>query len=153
MSDTTYNEIVSDEAADAEDSSPNITRMREKIERQEAELKELRALRVEKHLREAGFDPKSDKGQALADLIDAGKVDASVDGIKQAAGRYGWTGGAPAARPPQPVIERVDDILSQSTSDNPDPDEDRDRRIAEAEAAGDINTSIALKQEKYGLKR
>lgn len=151
MSDTTYDEIVEPGTGEATEESPNIARMREKIERQEAELKELRVLKVERTLREAGFDPASDKGKALADLIDAGKVTPSTEGIKEAAGRYGWTGGA-VSRPVQPAVERIDEVFSQSISDDVNPDEKLDQEIIEANARGDVATAIRLKQEKYGLR-
>ena len=108
---------------------------------------ELRPLKVEKIVRDAGFDPKSGNGLALQDLLG---FDADVETAKEVAAKYGWEPAEPKPQDERTKEQRVVEDQSQrfaqlqsaTSSDSPP---DRDQAIAEAEAKGDWNTAVNLK--------
>lgn len=120
-----------------------------KLAARDAELEELRPLRNIESVRQAGFDPDSDRGKALDLALKAGAVTADPEQIREyATSTFGWE--------PAPVLTeneqaQVDaqarlDAARGGTDSEPPPNIDND--IAQAEADGDWMKSGALKVQK-----
>lgn len=137
------------------DKDRNFRVLETKTKAQEAELKELRPLREREALRDAGFDPDSDRGKAITNAIkvrraDGVEIDLTAEGIQElAVTEYGYK--------PQPLLtpdeaqrqqtqSRVDSLR---TSSEPDREVTLDDQIAEAEAEGNWGKSGMLKLQKY----
>lgn len=79
------------EQPQASDKELNFEKLRQQREALEAELAELRPLRVKETLRQAGFDPDSAEGKALSLAVEAGKVETDPTQIAEYAGsEFGW---------------------------------------------------------------
>ena len=60
--------------------------------REDALLKEVSPFRAQTAIREAGFDPDTDRGKVLADLLGP---DDGVERVKELADKYGWNAAPP----------------------------------------------------------
>ena len=134
------------------DKDRNLAALRKKMEAAEAELAGLRPLKVDKMIREAGFDPDSDQGTAIQYALQAKGAEApsTSDGVKELVSTEfpGWT--------PKTVLSdeevereqaqgRLEGVRKESETDTP---LDLDGQIAEAEAAGDYGKSGILKLQR-----
>ncbi len=148
MSETDETTETSEAAAETpEDTSPtreNFQALEELIKGLKAENDELRPLQREKTLREAGFDPDSDRGMALEFAIKAGELEATTEAITEFASSRGWD--------PKPVLteieaaqvataDQVKQIRTASVSDAPP---NIDDQIAEAQKAGRHGEALRL---------
>ncbi len=127
------------------DVAQNFRKLEEVNKSQKEELEELRPLRDDKTLRDAGFDPDSDRGKALAIAIEAGKVEADTAKLVEfAEGTFGWK--------PTPVLTPTETqqvtattqakvISTETVSDTPP---NIDDQIAEAEKAGNHVEALRL---------
>lgn len=129
------------------DKEINFQKAREKIERLEARNAELEPLAVERAIREAGHDPFSPAGKALARIAPPG---ADADTVKSLAEELGFE--APPERPvlnqneraAQEFSSRAADLASVTTSDTPPTVDDQ---IAEAYAEGNTKLARSLKND------
>lgn len=146
-------EESSEEEGEAQsDKDRNFAALRKKMEAQDKELAGLRPLKVDKMIREAGFDPESDEGTAIQYALQAKGAEApsTSDGVKELVSTEfpGWT---PKTVLSDEEIERqqaqgrLEGVRKESESDTPP---DVDSEIAEAEAAGDYGKSGMLKIQK-----
>lgn len=149
---TTPNEPTEVEATEPEPGSKeyNFARLREENERLKAENAELRPLKFEKAIREAGFDPAADKGKSLLLAIEAGKVEASPEAVKEyATSFFGWNP-EPQLNPTEQTQvqggQRLEGVIGATDSHVP-PATDIQAQIAEAEAAGDLVRAMTLKTQ------
>jgi len=138
---------VTDPAVEPEetDVAQNFRKLEEVNKSQKTELEELRPLRDKEKLRDAGFDPDSDRGKALAIAIEAGKVEADTSKLVEFAEEtFGWK--------PTPVLTPTESqqvkttteakvISTETTSDDPPTLDDK---IAEAEKAGNHVEALRL---------
>lgn len=136
------------------DKDRNFRALENKAKAQEAELKELRPLREREALREAGFDPDSDRGKAVSNAIkvrraEGAEIDLSVEGIQElAVAEYGYkpsTTLTPEEGQRQQAQDRVDSLRTNS---EPERELTLDEQIAEAEAAEDWMKATGLKFQK-----
>lgn len=136
------------------DKDRNFRALENKAKAQEAELKELRPLREREALREAGFDPDSDRGKAVSNAIkvrraEGAEIDLSVEGIQElAVAEYGYkpsTQLTPEEGQRQQAQDRVDSLRTNS---EPERELTLDEQIAEAEAAEDWMKATGLKFQK-----
>ena len=140
MSETDETSETTEVAAETtEETSPtreNFQAIEDLVKALKAEVEELRPLQREKTLREAGFDPDSDRGIALEFAIRAGELEATTEAISEFASSRGWD--------PKPVLTeteaaqvasaaQVKQIRTASVSDAPP---NTDDEIAEAQKAG-----------------
>jgi len=138
------------------DKDRNFAALRKTKEALEAELAELRPLKVDKMIREAGFNPDSDEGTAIQYALQAKGADApsTSDGVKEMVSSE-FPGWSPKTVLSDEEIERqqaqvrLEGVRKESESDTPP---DVDDEIAEAEAAGDFGKSGALKLQKMAAK-
>lgn len=140
------NEQTTEQTTEPSDKEINFQKLREQKEALEAELAELRPLRVKETLREAGFDPSTPEGKALALAVEAGKVEADSSLIAEYAGsEFGWqpkTALTPTEASQVEGSQRLAAARAASTSDGPP---DVRQQIAEAEAEGDREKAMRLK--------
>jgi len=149
-------ESSEEEVEEQSDKDRNFAALRKKMEAQDKELAGLRPLKVDKMIREAGFDPESDQGTAIQYALQAKGADApeTSDGVKELVSTEfpGWT---PKTVLSDEEIEReqaqgrLEGVRKESESDTPP---DVDTEIAEAEAAGDYGKSGALKLQKMAAR-
>ncbi len=123
----------------------NFRKLEEVNKSQKDELDELRPLRDKETLRDAGFDPDSDRGKALAIAIKAGEVEPEQSKlVEYAESTFGWK--------PTPVLNPTETqqvtattearvISTETTSDAPP---NIDDQIAEAEKAGNHVEALRL---------
>ena len=148
MSETDETTETTEAAAEIlEDTSPtreNFQVLEESNKALKAKVDELEPLQREKTLREAGFDPDSDRGTALEFAIKAGELEATTEAITEFASSRGWD--------PKPVLTeteaqqvsaaaQVKQIQTASVSDSPP---NIDDQIAEAEKAGRHGEALRL---------
>ena len=138
---------VTDPAVETEetDVAQNVRKLEEVNKSQKTELEELRPLRDKEKLRDAGFDPDTDRGKALAIAIKAGEVEADTTKIVEYAEEtFGWKP-TPSLTPTetQQVKTTADAkvITTETTSDDPPTLVDQ---IAEAEKAGNHVEALRL---------
>ena len=138
---------VTDPAVETEetDVAQNFRKLEEKVKEQGEELGELRPLRDKEKLRDAGFDPDTDRGKALAIAIKAGEVEADTAKlVEYAEDTFGWKP-TPSLTPTetQQVKTTADAkvITTETTSDDPPNIADQ---IAEAEKAGNHVEALRL---------
>lgn len=77
-----------------EEETPNVKQMRETIERQSAELEDLRGYRRENLMEKAGFDPTTGIGKAVAKDVSRGDYEGEMtaEGLQEyAKSEYAWT--------------------------------------------------------------
>lgn len=137
------NEIVEESQTDKE---INFAKLRDENAALKAQVAELQPLAIEKAIREAGFDPASDRGKALSLAVEAGKVDAEPSKIVDLAEQtFGWKP-EPQLNPTEvaqaAAAQTSHAIQTQSGADEPPNVGDQ---IAEAEAKGDWGTAVNLK--------
>ncbi len=130
-----------------EETSPtreNFQALEESNKALKAKVDELEPLQREKTLREAGFDPDSDRGIALEFAIKAGELEATTEAITEFASSRGWK--------PTPVLTateaqqlasaaQVRQIQTAAVSDEPP---NIDNQVAEARQAGDHELALRL---------
>ncbi len=131
-----------------ETSSPtreNFQVLEETIKTLEADNAELQQFRDKENLREAGFDPDSDRGKALAIAIKAGEMEPTPEAIAEfATSTFGWE--------PKPALTEIEaaqvasaaqvkQIQTASVSDAPP---NIDDEIAEAQKAGNHVEALRL---------
>lgn len=139
-----------EESEPQSDKDRNFAALRAKLEAVESENAELRPLRTEKVIREAGFDPASDQGKAIKYGLQVNKVEETADKVQEfALTEFGWKPKAQltteeATR--QVTTDRMDSLQAQSEPETP-PDTGDD--IAAAEAEGDFAKSGMLKLSSY----
>ncbi len=138
---------VTDPAVESEetDVAQNFRKLEEVNKSQKTELEELRPLRDKEKLRDAGFDPDTDRGKALAIAIKAGEVEPDTSKlVEYAEETFGWK--------PTPVLTPTESqqvkttteakvISTETTSDDPPTLDDK---IAEAEKAGNHVEALRL---------
>jgi hypothetical protein len=136
------------------DKDRNFRALETKAKAQEAELNELRPLREREALREAGFDPDSDRGKAIRNAIkvrraDGDDVDLSAEGIQElAVTEYGYKPQASLSADESSRQDAQGRVESLRTGSEPEREVTLDEQIAEAEAAGDYARSGILKLQK-----
>lgn len=122
------------------DKDRNWRRMEERLAALEEENKELRPLQTERNIREAGYDPTSDKGKAIKYALQAKGEDApgSPEDIAEfVVEEFNWKPSKALTdeeREVQDSQSRVDRLRQQSESDE-EPDEDA--KIIEAEQSAE----------------
>ena len=138
---------VTDPAVEPEDTdvAQNFRKLEEVNKSQKTELEILRPLRDKETLRDAGFDPDTDRGKALAIAIKAGEVEPDTSKlVEYAEETFGWKP-TPTLTPTetQQVKTTVDAkvISTETTSDDPATLADK---IAEAEKAGNHVEALRL---------
>ena len=138
---------VTDPAVEPEDTdvAQNFRKLEEVNKSQKTELEILRPLRDKETLRDAGFDPDTDRGKALAIAIKAGEVESDTSKlVEYAEETFGWKP-TPTLTPTetQQVKTTVDAkvISTETTSDDPPNIADQ---IAEAEKAGNHVEALRL---------
>ena len=146
------NESLDEEVEEQSDKDRNFAALRKKSDAFEAEMAELRPLKRDKMIREAGYDPDSDQGTAIQYLLKDKGVDApsTSDGVKELVSTEypGWT---PKAVLSAEEVQReqaqtaLEGVRKESESDTP---LDLDDQIAEAETAGDYGKSGMLKLQR-----
>lgn len=158
-------EDVTTENTEDENESPVIRQLRQQLKAKDKELKarddrlaDLEESQRTSVFKEAGFDLKAEdekaKNRAEA-VLKLHEGDLTPEAIKQTAERYGF------AEVPQTQVDPLqqqriaqgnaaDQLLS--TSQQPSPPPDLDQRIAEAEANGDVATTISLKMERASAR-
>ena len=138
---------VTDPAVEPEDTdvAQNFRKLEEVNKSQKTELEILRPLRDKETLRDAGFDPDTDRGKALAIAIKAGEVEPDTSKlVEYAEETFGWK--------PIPVLTPTESqqvkttteakvISTETTSDDPPNIADQ---IAEAEKAGNHVEALRL---------
>lgn len=130
------------------DQEKNWRAMEERVKALEAENTELRPLAVAKAVKEAGFDPDSDKGRVLADLLGDQR---DKEKVLEVAAKYGWEPQEPAPvlneneRVAASLAERTAQLNSVTSSDTPP---SLDQMIAEAQEAGNTSLAIRLMTQK-----
>ena len=138
---------VTDPAVEPEDTdvAQNFRKLEEVNKSQKTELEILRPLRDKETLRDAGFDPDTDRGKALAIAIKAGEVEPDTSKlVEYAEETFGWK--------PTPVLTPTESqqvkttkeakvISTETTSDDPPNIADQ---IAEAEKAGNHVEALRL---------
>ncbi len=145
------------EAAETtEETSPsreNFQALEDKYKAVKDENDELRPLRDKESLREAGFDPDSDRGKALAIAIKAGEMEPTPEAIAEfATSTFGWE--------PKPELTeteaeqvssaaQVKQIQTASVSDSPP---DIDDEIAEARKAGNHVEALRMQTRQAAEK-
>lgn len=128
----------------------NWRQMEERVAAQQAELEELRPLKLDETLREAGFDPRSDQGKAVKYGIQVNKIESDPEKVKEfALTEFGWRPktqltSEEASR--QVTTDRMDSLNAQSEPETPP---DTGDEIAAAEAEGDFAKSGMLKLASY----
>jgi hypothetical protein len=131
------------------DKELNFEKLRAQNEAQEQELAELRPLRIDKSIRDAGFDPTTDKGKALSIALKAGEVETDPGRILEyAEAEFGWKPEKPLSSTEAATVTAAaqsHQIQTQSSSDEP---EDVDGQIVQAENDGDWNRAVGLKLGK-----
>src|SRR5690606_33369140 len=128
----------------------NSAQIRSQLEAANAELEELRPLKFQKAIRDAGFDPDSDKGKALLVAVEAGKVEAAADQVKDyASSFFGWNPEPALSPTEQTQVDGASRLegLNQATGSHVPPATDLQAQIAEAEANGDHMRAMALKTQ------
>ncbi len=144
-------EPIEEETEEQSDKDRNFAALRKKTDALEARVKELEPLEMDKMIREAGFDPGSDKGKAIGYGLQAQGADAPDDaeGVREfAASEFNWDPTTPLTSEEeerQQAQDRVEGVRKESESDTPP---DLDDQIAEAEAAGEYGKSAMLKLQK-----
>ena len=150
---TTTTEVTDPVEVEETDIVQNFRKLEEVVETQKDELAELRPLRDEKTLRDAGFDPDSDRGKALAIAIEAGKVEPEQSKlVEYAESTFGWK--------PTPVLNPTETqqvtattqakvISTETTSDDPP---NIDDQIAEAQKAGNHVEALRLSTRQAAEK-
>jgi hypothetical protein len=156
MSETDETTETTEAAAETtEETSPtreNFQALEELIKGLKAENDELRPLQREKTLREAGFDPDSDRGIALEFAIKAGELEATTEAISEFASARGWD--------PKPVLTEIEaaqvsaatqgrQIQTASVSDSPTTIDDD---IAEARKAGKHAEALRMQTRQAAEK-
>jgi hypothetical protein len=138
---------VTDPAVESEetDVAQNFRKLEEVNKSQKDELAELRPLRDKEKLRDAGFDPDSDRGKALAIAIKAGEVEADTAKlVEYAEDTFGWKP-TPTLTPTESqqvtTTTEAKVISTEATSDAPP---NIDDQIAEAEKAGNHVEALRL---------
>lgn len=143
---------MSEETVETQENSQadNFAALRAQKEALEAEL---RPLKVEKAVRDAGFDPSTPEGKALSRLAE---VDATADTVKNLAAELGFEVRStvelnPNERAAQEFAARQADLASVTSSDALP---DLNQQVAEAENAaargeGDWNTVVDLKLAQF----
>ena len=132
------------ETEGASDKEMNFRALTETNKAQEAELEKLRPLRNLKMLQDAGFDPDSDRGVAIAYAIKAGEVEPTAEAIGEFASSKGWEATPVLTETETEQVSsaaQVRQIQTASVSDSPPNDYDE---IAEAENAGDYVKALNL---------
>lgn len=131
----------------------NFRALEEKNQTLEAELADLRPLRDKERVREAGFDPDSEKGKTLLLAIKAGSVTPDKDQLTDyAKSEFGWAPTTQLTETERAQIEgskRVGELGSVTDSHIP-PSTDLAAQIAQAEADGDWVTATNLKLQMIG---
>ncbi len=146
------NESLEEEVEEQSDKDRNFAALRKVKDALEAEVEELRPLKRDKMIREAGYDPDSDQGTAIQYLLKDKGADApsTSDGVKELVSTEypGWT---PKAVLSADEVKReqaqtaLEGVRKESESDTPP---DLDDQIAEAEEAGDYGKSGMLKLQR-----
>ncbi len=127
------------------DVAQNFRKLEEVNKSQKDELDELRPLRDKETLRDAGFDPDTDRGKALAIAIEAGKVESETSKlVEYAEETFNWKP-TPVLTPTetQQVAATTDAtvLTTETVSDTPP---NIDDQIAEAEKAGNHVEALRL---------
>lgn len=146
--DPTVTTEVTDPVVEPEetDVAQNFRKLEETVKGQKEELDELRPLRDKEKLRDAGFDPDTDRGKALAIAIEAGKVEADDTAtlVEYAEETFGWKP-TPVLTPTETQqVTATDDgkvIATVTTSETPP---DIDDEIAAAQKAGNHTEALRL---------
>ncbi len=156
MSETDGTTETTEAAAETiEETSPsreNFKAMEDLIKGLKAENDELRPLQREKTLREAGFDPESDRGIALEFAIKAGELEATPEAISEFATSHGWEPKAELTETEAAQVAssaQVRQIQTTSVSDSP---ANLDDEIAEARKAGNHVEALRL-QTRHAAER
>lgn len=125
--------------------------LRKQLEAAQAEIKELKTFKRTTAFKEAGFDPDSGYGKALARTFEG---EPTPEAIREyAKNEYGWEPEQTQAAPERTEAEtqreqaqgRADQVTASSTS--VEPPDDLQGQIAKAEADGDWQTAGALKSQ------
>ena len=143
-------EDIVEETEEVEGDNAAMKQLRTQLKKEQAEKKELMAVKSDFVFKEAGFDPSSGQGKALKDLY---KGDLEADAIKAfAAEQYGWGEESPEVQEQEAQKARV--VTSQDSLDTvidasvPVEPANKDDQIAQAMQDGDWQKSSALKAEK-----
>ena len=138
---------VPDPAVETEetDVAQNFRKLEEVNKSQKEELDELRPLRDKETLRDAGFDPDTDRGKALAIAIEAGKVEPETSKlVEYAEETFNWKP-TPVLTPTETQQVRATTdatvLTTETISDTPPNIADQ---IAEAEKAGNHVEALRL---------
>lgn len=131
----------------------NFRALEEKNTSLEAELADLRPLRDKERVREAGFDPDSEKGKTLLLAIKAGSVTPDKDQLADyAKTEFGWSSTPQLTETERAQLDGTNRLteLGTVTDSHIPPSADLDAQIAQAEAEGDWVTASKLKLSKLG---
>ena len=150
MADTLENEV---EDTENEQESSVLRALRRELKNVKKERDELRGFQRTATFKEAGLDPNKGIGKAVARLYD-GELD--VDAIREfAAAEFDWEPDASQTTTQQELTEVEQERLSAQqradqlrTQTSPVLPPDLEKQIEDAEKAGDIRASIALKRQK-----
>ena len=149
MSDT--DDTTAETTEELSDKDTNFRALKEKSQAREtellAELEKLRPLHNEKMLREAGYDPDSDRGIAIVFAIKAGEVEATAEGIGEFASSRGWDATPVLTETEAEQVSsaaQVRQIQTASVSDSP---VDIAQQVSEAEADGNHRLARHLKNQ------
>lgn len=144
-----------DEVEDTENEQESsvLRAIRRELKNVKKERDELKSFQRSAVFKEAGLDPNKGIGKAIAKLYD-GEPD--VDAIREfAAAEFDWEPDATQTNGNNELNEAEQERLSAQqradqlrTNTEPVLPPDLDTQIADAEKAGDVRTSIALKQQK-----
>ena len=149
---TETTEVAAESTENISPSRENFQALEESNKALKAEVDELRPLQREKTLREAGFEPDSDRGTALEFAIKAGELEATTEAISEFASSRGWD--------PKPVLTeteteqvsaaaQVKQIQTASVSDSPPDIADE---IAEARKAGNHAEALRMQTRQAASK-
>lgn len=141
---------MSDEATTTDNKEINFRALeaeRDEIrEERDALLKEVQPFRAQTAIREAGFDPDTDRGKVLTDLLGP---DDGADRVKELADKYGWTT-APATTATEAAQVQGAATANQVRGvTSPDEPPTLNDQIAEAEQAGNFGLSAQLKLQQF----
>ena len=132
------------------DKELNFAKLRQQYEAALAELEQLRPLKQREVLRQAGFDPDAPEGKSLTFAIEAGKVEADPEQIKQfAVNELGFQPKVALTETESRQVEaatRMEQVRQVTTSEAPPATTDDE--IVEAEAEGDWGRAMALKMQR-----
>lgn len=132
------------------DKELNFAKLRQQYEAALAELEQLRPLKQREVLRQAGFDPDAPEGKSLTFAIEAGRVEADPEQIKQfAVNELGFQPKVALTETESRQVEaatRLEQVRQVTTSEAPPATTDDE--IAKAEAEGDWGRAMSLKMQR-----